>query len=96
VGARLKEIPLTKGAARLTALNVPRPESLRSPFNYLPSGSMADNFEVISNDDSSITIVAPWGTKSTISSWHLVEERKLQLTRWRVGDLANLADQLPA
>ena len=57
---------------------------------------MTDDFEVVSNDDSSITIVAPWGTKSTISSWHLVEERKLQLTRWRVGDLADFADQLPA
>lgn len=36
-------------------------------------------FEVVNNPDSSITITAPWGTKSTVSSWHLVDERKLQL-----------------
>jgi hypothetical protein len=38
-----------------------------------------DAFEVTSNPDSSITITAPWGVKSTVSSWHLVDERKLQM-----------------
>lgn len=39
-------------------------------------------FVAIANDDNSLTIEAPWGVRSTGSSWHLVDERKLQLYRW--------------
>jgi hypothetical protein len=38
-------------------------------------------FVVIANDDNSLTLEAPWGVRSTVSSWHLVDERKLQMCR---------------
>lgn len=40
-----------------------------------------DDFEVIGIDDFSILVKAAWGEQSYVSSWHLVDERKIQLTR---------------
>lgn len=40
-----------------------------------------DDFEVEAVDDFSILVKAAWGEKSYVSSWHLVDERKIQLTR---------------
>lgn len=36
-------------------------------------------------DNNTIVIEAPWGDRSYVSSWHLVEERKLQLYRRHGG-----------
>jgi len=40
-----------------------------------------EDFEVIPQDSYSILIKAAWGVGSYVSSWHLVDERKIQLTR---------------
>ena len=40
-----------------------------------------DDFEVIGVDDYGILVKAAWGEQSFVSSWHLVDERKIQLTR---------------
>lgn len=40
-----------------------------------------DDFEVIGVDDYGILVKAAWGEQSFVSSWHLVDERKVQLTR---------------
>lgn len=40
-----------------------------------------DDFEVEAVDDFSILVKAAWGEQSYVSSWHLVDERKIQLTR---------------
>ena len=39
------------------------------------------DFEVIGVDDFGILVKAAWGEQSFVSSWHLVDERKIQLTR---------------
>jgi hypothetical protein len=39
------------------------------------------DFEVIQVDDYGILVKAAWGEQSFVSSWHLVDERKIQLTR---------------
>jgi hypothetical protein len=39
------------------------------------------DFEVIQVDDHGILVKAAWGEQSFVSSWHLVDERKIQLTR---------------
>ena len=41
-----------------------------------------EDFEVIPQDSYSILVKAAWGEQSYVSSWHLVDERKIQLTRW--------------
>ena len=41
-----------------------------------------EDFEVIPQDSYSILVRAAWGEQSYVSSWHLVDERKIQLTRW--------------
>lgn len=40
-----------------------------------------DDFEVIGVDAYGILVKAAWGEQSFVSSWHLVDERKIQLTR---------------
>lgn len=40
-----------------------------------------DDFEVIGVDCYGILVKAAWGEQSFVSSWHLVDERKIQLTR---------------
>lgn len=45
----------------------------------------ADSFVVEVMDSNTIVIEAPWGDRSYVSSWHLVEERKLQLYRRHGG-----------
>jgi len=40
-----------------------------------------DDFEVIGVDCYGILVKAAWGEQSFVSSWHLVDERKTQLTR---------------
>jgi len=40
-----------------------------------------DDFEVIGIDAYGILVKAAWGAQSVVSSWHLVDERKIQLTR---------------
>ena len=40
-----------------------------------------EDFEVIPQDSYSILVKAAWGEQSFVSSWHLVDERKIQLTR---------------
>lgn len=40
-----------------------------------------DDFEVIGIDAYGILVKAAWGEQSFVSSWHLVDERKVQLTR---------------
>lgn len=40
-----------------------------------------DDFEVEAVDAFSILVKAAWGEQSYVSSWHLVDERKIQLTR---------------
>jgi len=40
-----------------------------------------DDFEVIGIDAYGILVKAAWGAQSFVSSWHLVDERKIQLTR---------------
>jgi hypothetical protein len=40
-----------------------------------------EDFEVIPQDSYSILVRAAWGEQSFVSSWHLVDERKIQLTR---------------
>ena len=40
-----------------------------------------DDFEVIAFDAYGILVKAAWGEQSFVSSWHLVDERKIQLTR---------------
>lgn len=40
-----------------------------------------DDFEVIGVDAYGILVKAAWGEQSFVSSWHLVDERKVQLTR---------------
>lgn len=40
-----------------------------------------EDFEVIPLDAYSILVKAAWGVGSYVSSWHLVDERKIQLTR---------------
>lgn len=40
-----------------------------------------DDFEVVGVDDYGILVKAAWGEQSFVSSWHLVDERKIQLTR---------------
>lgn len=39
------------------------------------------DFQVIGVDDYGILVKAAWGEQSFVSSWHLVDERKIQLTR---------------
>jgi len=39
------------------------------------------DFEVIGVDAYGILVKAAWGEQSFVSSWHLVDERKIQLTR---------------
>ena len=39
------------------------------------------DFEVIGVDAYGILVKAAWGEQSFVSSWHLVDERKVQLTR---------------
>jgi len=39
------------------------------------------DFEVIGVDVYGILVKAAWGEQSFVSSWHLVDERKIQLTR---------------
>ena len=40
-----------------------------------------DDFEVVGVDAYGILVKAAWGEQSFVSSWHLVDERKIQLTR---------------
>jgi len=40
-----------------------------------------DDFVVDPIDDMSIRVCAKWGECSYVSSWHLVDERKIQLNR---------------
>lgn len=40
-----------------------------------------EDFEVINVDAYGILVKAAWGEQSFVSSWHLVDERKIQLTR---------------
>ena len=40
-----------------------------------------DDFEVEGIDEMSIRVCAKWGECSYVSSWHLVDERKIQLNR---------------
>jgi len=40
-----------------------------------------DDFEVFGVDAYGILVKAAWGEQSFVSSWHLVDERKIQLTR---------------
>lgn len=40
-----------------------------------------DDFIVQQIDDYGILVKAAWGAQSFVSSWHLVDERKVQLTR---------------
>ena len=40
-----------------------------------------DDFEVTQVDGCGILVKAAWGKQSFVSSWHLVDERKIQLTR---------------
>lgn len=40
-----------------------------------------NDFEVIGVDAYGILVKAAWGEQSFVSSWHLVDERKIQLTR---------------
>lgn len=39
------------------------------------------DFEVVGVDAYGILVKAAWGEQSFVSSWHLVDERKIQLTR---------------
>lgn len=39
------------------------------------------DFEVVGVDCYGILVKAAWGEQSFVSSWHLVDERKIQLTR---------------
>jgi hypothetical protein len=39
------------------------------------------DFEVVGVDAYGILVKAAWGEQSFVSSWHLVDERKVQLTR---------------
>lgn len=39
------------------------------------------DFTVTQIDDFGILVEAAWGARSFVSSWHLVEERKIQLNR---------------
>jgi hypothetical protein len=40
-----------------------------------------DDFEVVGVDAYGILVKTAWGEQSFVSSWHLVDERKIQLTR---------------
>ena len=40
-----------------------------------------NDFEVVGVDDYGILVMAAWGEQSFVSSWHLVDECKIQLTR---------------
>ena len=40
-----------------------------------------NDFEVIGVDAYGILVKAAWGEQSFVSSWHFVDERKIQLTR---------------
>jgi hypothetical protein len=40
-----------------------------------------NDFEVVGVDAYGILVKAAWGEQSFVSSWHLVDERKIQLTR---------------
>lgn len=46
---------------------------------------LLDSIETIPLEDGCVRIRAPWGISCVVSSWHLVEEKKVYMAKTRFG-----------